>query len=668
MRFSPDGRVFVAEKAGSIKVFDSLTRHDADRLRRPAHEGLRLLGHAACWAWRCRRTSRPIPYVYVLYSYDGPIGGTAPRWNDACPTPPGPMTDGCPGQRRASSRLQGGGQHDDRVRAGPGQRLVPAAPRALDRRPGLRRRRRAVRQRRRGAHPDQARLRPGRRQRRQPGPQEPVRRPARRCGRDAHAAHRRGRRAAQPEPAAARPGEPARPQRDDHPRQPGHRGGRCPTTRMVSSADANERRIVAYGLRNPFRITVRPGTNELWIGDVGMGAWEEIDRVANPRATPVKNFGWPCYEGPNRQSGVGRARRQPLRVASTRPARPTPPFYAYNHAAKVVPGESLRAGQLVDHRASRSPFYSGGPYPPAYDGALFFADRARRCIWAMLRNGSPRCPTRRASRPSWPTPPTRSTCRSARAATSSTPTSTAARSSASATPPATRRRPRSPPASPYVRPRRRSTVQLRRQRVLRPGPRRHDADLQLGPRRRRRLRRLDVARSRRYTYTDRRARTSAKLTVTDTARRHRDRHGDDHRRATRRPRRRSRRPRRTFTWARRRHDRASAARRRTPRTGRCPASALSWSVIMHHCPSNCHTHPVQDFPGVASGSFAAPDHEYPSYLELRLTATDSGGLTGRQEPAPRPQDRRPGTSRSVPVGADAVAQHDDRDDARSRGR
>jgi hypothetical protein len=35
---------------------------------------------------------------------------------------------------------------------------------------------------------------------------------------------------------------------------------------------------------------------------------------------------------------------------------------------------------------------------------------------------------------------------------------------------------------------------------------------------------------------------------------------------------------------------------------------------------------VQSFPG-ASGSFNAPDHDYPSYLELQLTATDSGGLT-----------------------------------------
>jgi PKD repeat protein len=61
--------------------------------------------------------------------------------------------------------------------------------------------------------------------------------------------------------------------------------------------------------------------------------------------------------------------------------------------------------------------------------------------------------------------------------------------------------------------------------------------------------------------------------------------------------------------------------------GNLPASALTWQLIMHHCPSTCHTHLVQEFKGVASGSFSAPDHEYPSYLELTLTATDSDGLT-----------------------------------------
>ena len=63
--------------------------------------------------------------------------------------------------------------------------------------------------------------------------------------------------------------------------------------------------------------------------------------------------------------------------------------------------------------------------------------------------------------------------------------------------------------------------------------------------------------------------------------------------------------------------------------GALPASALTWTLIIHHCPSagNCHTHTVQSWPGVSSGTLSAPDHEYPSYLELQLTAQDSGGAT-----------------------------------------
>ena len=74
-----------------------------------------------------------------------------------------------------------------------------------------------------------------------------------------------------------------------------------------------------------------------------------------------------------------------------------------------------------------------------------------------------------------------------------------------------------------------------------------------------------------------------------------------------------------------------------PKDGNLPASALSWSLILHHCPSNCHTHPLQTFSGVASGSLTTPDHEYPSHLELRLTATDSDGLTGTTSVLLQPQ-------------------------------
>jgi chitodextrinase len=62
--------------------------------------------------------------------------------------------------------------------------------------------------------------------------------------------------------------------------------------------------------------------------------------------------------------------------------------------------------------------------------------------------------------------------------------------------------------------------------------------------------------------------------------------------------------------------------------GALPASALSWQLILNHCITvdACHSHPVQDYPGVASGSFVAPDHGYPSHLMLKVTATDSKGL------------------------------------------
>jgi PKD repeat protein len=61
--------------------------------------------------------------------------------------------------------------------------------------------------------------------------------------------------------------------------------------------------------------------------------------------------------------------------------------------------------------------------------------------------------------------------------------------------------------------------------------------------------------------------------------------------------------------------------------GSLPPSSMHWYLDLEHCPSNCHTHQIADWPGIASGSFSAPDHEYPSHLVLYLEVTDSGGLT-----------------------------------------
>ena len=64
--------------------------------------------------------------------------------------------------------------------------------------------------------------------------------------------------------------------------------------------------------------------------------------------------------------------------------------------------------------------------------------------------------------------------------------------------------------------------------------------------------------------------------------------------------------------------------------GALPPTALSWALLLHHCPADCHVHPVESWSGTAGTTFVTPDHEYPSYLELRLTATDSGGLSDTQ--------------------------------------
>jgi len=60
--------------------------------------------------------------------------------------------------------------------------------------------------------------------------------------------------------------------------------------------------ILAYGLRNPWRFSFDPVTDELWIGDVGQDAREEINRVGLDEAVGA-NFGWNLMEGTTSYAG-----------------------------------------------------------------------------------------------------------------------------------------------------------------------------------------------------------------------------------------------------------------------------------------------------------------------------------------------------------------------------
>ena len=54
--------------------------------------------------------------------------------------------------------------------------------------------------------------------------------------------------------------------------------------------------LVAYGLRNPWRFSFDRKNGDLYIGDVGQDAWEEIDYLKRGTQT-IANFGWNRYEG-----------------------------------------------------------------------------------------------------------------------------------------------------------------------------------------------------------------------------------------------------------------------------------------------------------------------------------------------------------------------------------
>src|SRR5215470_15731003 len=283
LQFAPDGRIFVGQKNGVIKVFQSLNDTNPVTFADLSGEvddywDRGLLGMALPPNFPTN------PYVYVLYAYDAPIGGAAPTWNDACPTPPGPTTDGCVISGRLS-RLQISGN----VMTGSEQVLINDWCQQFP------------------SHSIGTLL----------------------FGRDGYLYAVAGDGASfnnvdYGQYGANYAGDQANPCGDPPGgvgtalSPPGAEGGALrsqsvlrtdgpatldgaiirinpdtgqglPDNPFASSSDPNARRIVAYGLRNPFRFTQRPGTDELWIGDVGWNTWEEINRVISPTSATASN-------------------------------------------------------------------------------------------------------------------------------------------------------------------------------------------------------------------------------------------------------------------------------------------------------------------------------------------------------------------------------------------
>jgi uncharacterized repeat protein (TIGR03806 family) len=114
--------------------------------------------------------------------------------------------------------------------------------------------------------------------------------------------------------------------------------------------------IYASGLRNPWRWGFDPPTGELWLGDVGQGSREEVDRIERGG-----NYGWNCREG----FIAG--------PASCNTAGLIDPVTDYSHGNGDV---SITGGYV----------YRGAALP-AVRGRYVFADFGSGRIWALEDDG-----------------------------------------------------------------------------------------------------------------------------------------------------------------------------------------------------------------------------------------------------------------------------------------
>ena len=387
VQFAGDGRVFVAEKSGLVKVFDDLDDSTptvfAD-LRTQVHNfwDRGLLGLAL-------DPDFPVePYVYVLYTYDLDLSdpGRLPRWGtpgvtaDGCPDPPGATDDGCVVSGRLS-RLEALGD----VMTGPEQVLIEDAwcqqyPSHTVGSLGVRHRRLALCQRRRRG---QLRLRglraerlsdriPPGTHRRLGGAQTPptaeggaLRSQDLRTGSDPTALNGKH--------------SPCRPR---HWRRA---AGQSRDRRRQREADRRRRAQEPVQVADPARAPTSSGSATS-VGSVGGDQQGGRSPRGPDRELRLAVLPGRCWPGRRRRArpGPGEDLYDEDTVSS--------PHFAYSHANKVVAGESCPPGTSA---ISGLAFYEGGVYPAADHGALFFADHARRCIWAMQEGpaGDPDRPT-----------------------------------------------------------------------------------------------------------------------------------------------------------------------------------------------------------------------------------------------------------------------------------
>jgi glucose/arabinose dehydrogenase len=132
-----------------------------------------------------------------------------------------------------------------------------------------------------------------------------------------------------------------------------------PSNPFVGVAGRNE--IWMYGLRNPWRFSFDRANGNLWIGDVGQGAWEEVDRAVRTSSGAGRgvNWGWRVMEG----------------------------FHCYNPSSGCSTSGKTKPVLEYDHNGGRCSVTGGyvyrGTLVPALAGGYVFADYCSGEIWVV---------------------------------------------------------------------------------------------------------------------------------------------------------------------------------------------------------------------------------------------------------------------------------------------
>ncbi|MCP3904979.1 MAG: PQQ-dependent sugar dehydrogenase [Planctomycetes bacterium] len=137
---------------------------------------------------------------------------------------------------------------------------------------------------------------------------------------------------------------------DDFPADPNKDYAIPPNNPFASGTGDDE--IWAYGLRNAWRCSFDRVTGDLYIGDVGQGAWEEID-LQRGAQIGGQNYGWRCREGAHNYNFSGSCSAQFF----------TEPIYEYNHGF----GSSLTGGHV--YRGCAIPTLTGTYFLADYNSA-----------------------------------------------------------------------------------------------------------------------------------------------------------------------------------------------------------------------------------------------------------------------------------------------------------